>query len=717
MFVRNYIFIVLFILPICLQAQLEPAEIADKLLTEHPQRDTVRVRLLNSAASAFLSVNSEMTFKYASQALLLSDSLGDLKSKAVSTKMIGLYYQDNQDMDHALEYFKKSLEMAGKSGDKGESLEALTNLGYNYYMRQKYPEALDYNQKAAKLAEELGYVRQLSFCLNIIAIIQNAQGNHSAALENLLKTLETAEVLEDQKEIAACMTNIGITYINLENYPLALEYHLKALKINQENNSFNQVAVCYNNIGMIYEKQGQFPNALDFYNKALKLGDEQNNKQNHPVYLNNIGVIHLKQNDLLNALEYFKKSLAYSLKSGQKNNLCETYLNIGSIYLKQKKFKEALQMTQMSFEIANELHLLEYQKSNYDQLSAIYAATQNYKEAYNAYKSFKQLNDSIFSKTNIQKITGLEYSYKFEKEKQAAALEEQKRQFEHAQADHKIELTLYTFAAGFLMLMIIVFIMYRSYRLKVKTNEVLAIQKNEITEKNEQLNELNATKDKFFSIIAHDLKNPFNSILGFSDMLVMNISNLPPEKLLKMATSINNSAKSAYKLLENLLEWSRAQTGSIKFQQEKIMVKTLFDAAYDITQGIASNKNITLTTSLNENFEVFVDKNMINTVLRNLITNAIKYTNKGGEINLTGQRIQKTIFISVMDNGVGIAPEIIDKLFKISEKISTAGTEKEPGTGLGLLLCKEFVKKHGGEIVVKSELGKGSEFTFSLPLI
>jgi len=247
-------------------------------------------------------------------------------------------------------------------------------------------------------------------------------------------------------------------------------------------------------------------------------------------------------------------------------------------------------------------------------------------------------------------------------------------------------------------------------------NVILQLKQEEIITQNEKLNELNATKDKFFSIIAHDLKNPFNSILGFSELLVTNLSVISPEKLLKMVTTINTSAKSAFKLLENLLEWARTQTGKIEFKQERTSLKSVFDNVSDITQSIALNKNISLGFELTKDIEVFVDRNMVNTILRNLITNAIKYTHKGGTINVMAGVNEHQTSISVIDNGVGIDPTMIDKLFKISEKVSTAGTEKETGTGLGLLLCKEFVEKHGGQIRVTSEWGKGSEFVFTLPL-
>jgi signal transduction histidine kinase len=246
-------------------------------------------------------------------------------------------------------------------------------------------------------------------------------------------------------------------------------------------------------------------------------------------------------------------------------------------------------------------------------------------------------------------------------------------------------------------------------------NRLLEVQQQSILLHNVELQELNATKDKFFSIIAHDLKNPFNSILATSDMVVTHFNVMEPQQILKKVTTISSSANNAYKLLENLLEWAKSQTGLIEFKQERTVMNNALVLALEITESGALNKNISVKLELNGTIEVFADRNMLNTILRNLITNAIKYTPKGGEIKIQVDSHENHVSVSVIDNGVGIEQAIMDKLFKICEKVSTFGTEMETGTGLGLLLCKEFVEKHDGVLSVETEVGKGSVFKFTLP--
>jgi len=237
----------------------------------------------------------------------------------------------------------------------------------------------------------------------------------------------------------------------------------------------------------------------------------------------------------------------------------------------------------------------------------------------------------------------------------------------------------------------------------------------EIKKQNEKLQELNATKDKFFSIIAHDLKSPFNSIIGFSSLLARQIEEKDYAAIQKYAGIIQNSSQQAMDLLMNLLEWSQSQTGRMIFSPENINIVDLINQSIEVFNASVQQKSISVVSQTPVNLFAFADKAMINTILRNLISNAIKFTRTDGEIIISAGQLPTELLVSVSDNGVGMDKESISKLFRIDRNYSTLGTEKEKGTGLGLLLCKEFVEKHGGRIWVESEVGKGSKFSFSIP--
>lgn len=232
-----------------------------------------------------------------------------------------------------------------------------------------------------------------------------------------------------------------------------------------------------------------------------------------------------------------------------------------------------------------------------------------------------------------------------------------------------------------------------------------------------QLRDLNATKDKFFNIVAHDLKNPFTSLLGATELLFHNIQNMDKEKIRKLAQILNESAKSGYSILLNLLDWSRSQTGTIRMNLQRIDLKKVIEENIADVQLNCIDKEISISSEFSENIYITADKNMLNTVLRNLLSNAIKFTQRGGTVKICGEVRLNEVLVSVIDNGIGISQENINKLFRIDSKYSRPGTEKELGTGLGLKLSREFVEKLGGKIWVESSENSGSVFTFTIPLL
>jgi signal transduction histidine kinase len=230
-----------------------------------------------------------------------------------------------------------------------------------------------------------------------------------------------------------------------------------------------------------------------------------------------------------------------------------------------------------------------------------------------------------------------------------------------------------------------------------------------------RLAELNATKDKFFSIIAHDLRSPFNTIIGFSNLLVEQIQQKDYDGIGEIAGYIQDSSNRAMLLLMNLLVWARSQTGSIEFSPVKIDLSLLISDQIELLGPTALQKKIAIQKEFQDRVFIFADTEMVKTILRNLISNAIKFTHPLGVIQIVVKQTVSETIVSVIDNGMGIAPETIAKLFRIEKAISTKGTTQEAGTGLGLILCKEFVERHGGKIWVESEAGSGSRFHFTIP--
>ena len=239
----------------------------------------------------------------------------------------------------------------------------------------------------------------------------------------------------------------------------------------------------------------------------------------------------------------------------------------------------------------------------------------------------------------------------------------------------------------------------------------------EIKNKNEELSKTNAEKDKFFSIIAHDLKSPFHGFLNLTELMADSTEKFSQEEFVENSKSLNESARNLYKLLENLLEWAQMQNGSMSFSPQEIDLQKIVSKSIKTVKDRAVQKGITIINKVPKMQEIYADEKMIDSVFRNLLSNAIKFTRKDGKIIVsTEASANEKIEVTVSDTGVGMSEENVKKLFKLEEKVSSKGTEGEPSTGLGLLLCKEFVEKHGGKIWVESEVGKGSSFRFTLSI-
>ncbi|KUO63484.1 hypothetical protein APF79_06850 [bacterium BRH_c32] len=283
-----------------------------------------------------------------------------------------------------------------------------------------------------------------------------------------------------------------------------------------------------------------------------------------------------------------------------------------------------------------------------------------------------------------------------------------------------LEIVVYT-VIPLLFILSIVFIVVLRLQVKKRTKslEVEISERKQaeiiIQDQNEQLQAHNITKDKIFSIIAHDLKNPFQSIKGALKLLLSNEEPLEEEDKNSLLNNILSTSEKTYFLLENLLLWSRQQMGKMDFNPERIKLIEAVLTSVDLSKHLASLKNITLINKVEEGIYLSADRNMLETVIRNLLGNAIKFTNENGIIEISSKSINEIIEVVVADDGVGIEEKNIDKLFQIEQSFSIHGTNSETGTGLGLMLCKEFIEKHGGKIWVESEVGKGTAIHFTIP--
>ncbi|MFA3783980.1 tetratricopeptide repeat protein [Melioribacteraceae bacterium 4301-Me] len=627
------------------------------------------------------------------------DSLSKAISKLPDTTQIRLltdfcWQNRSKNPYEALKSAEKAIKISDKIDNKKLKAKALNLMGVVYRNLGNYDKSLSMYNSALKNAEEAKDSVQIAYSYNNLGGIYRLEGNNVLALEYILKALKIFERLNLKSGISFCTINIGLIYTNQENYLKALEYLNYTLRIRNEINDRAGRALTLNLIAEVYYKMHEITVALKYYLEAEKEYRALDDKKGLAAVWGGIGRIYFDQNNLQKALEYRKRALDLSYKISYSEGEVTNHNNLALIYAKLDKIKEAEDNLKKAQAIASNLKTAYLELECYKFWSDYYELRGNYKKALFYNKKYITLKDSIASKENLALISSMEAAYKAEKiEKENAIL--------HIDNELNKKQRNYLLVIAFLIIVIAGFI-YSRYRAKRIASD--------------KYKELNAVKDKFFKIIAHDLKAPFNTILGSVDILKNNYHELTDEERFSLLNNIASTADKSYQLLDNLLVWSQSQTGKIKFNPSKINLSHLFKETASLFEHAAKNKNLELVIDCPENLEVYADEQMLHTVMRNLISNGIKFTEKG-QITIKAYKEDGSLKVIVNDTGIGMDEAFYKNLFKVDHYVSTYGTHGEKGTGLGLILCKEFIEKHNGKIWVESKLGEGSKFIFTIPLI
>lgn len=635
------------------------------------------------------------------------------------------------------------------------------NLLSSEYTRNEPEKRIDYAQKALQIAIENDLNEQQFHALNNLATGYSLLGNNLDALEADLRSLDIALEINNPVLISTAHNALGVDYWYMGNFERSLEHFIKSLELKKEQLRENQnqktetgIAGTYNNIGTLYSKLGHYSKAKEYYELSMEIRIKYHDEQGVARLLNNLGALCKRQNDYKMALGYYDRSLEMRKQLGNMKEIAETLNNKGIVlqdlgeteealqcfYESEKIFESLQDMTGLTYvaqsiadilmetgkrsealpyinrclDLAGKNHLTLQLSEGYLSLSHYYHLTGQDSRAYDALNTHLAYKDSLFNESLSEKIADIELKSETEAREKEIRLQQVELQKKDAVLK-KRNAQRNAIAIGFALAIALVSYIYIAFRRKKKSNALLAEQKEQIEKQNEELQLLNATKDKFFNIIAHDLKGPFNAILGLSDLLFEDFENLDNEEKKEFIRNIGASSRETYKLLENLLEWARTQSGHIDFNPETIELKRFVGNLLPLFSQQLTNKNLYLKTDIAGTLKVKADTHMLNTILRNLISNAIKYSYNGGEVQISAVPEDGMVNVSVSDRGTGISGENQQRLFKIDEHFRTEGTESEKGTGLGLMLSKEFVEKHGGNIRVESRAGEGSVFTFCVP--
>lgn len=589
------------------------------------------------------------------------------------------------------------------------------------YWQRSFDTSLIMAIHAYNIAETLAEPALAATSLYMIGNAYYLLGDFPNSMDFYLQALELREELGDSNDIASSYNNIGAVYLHMNDDRKALEYFKRSGSIFNTLGDDYQLFPILNNIGAVYVDNGIFDTAYQYFNQAYEIAERNGNDVNLSIALTNLGENALSMGLYAQSEQYQERAYEISTKLGDKGMMATIKSNLGRLYLTRKEFPRALAAFQESLVHAREINSLPIIQENYKNLSDYYSQMGDYRQALRMYRIYASVKDSIMSQEGLMQIKELELKFNARSLQQEIELLRKDNMIQNLQQT-RLKYGIISLAVVILALILLFVVYYQRNQFKKKTTRLLE-EKNlqlekankKLQESEKHLKELNSTKDKFFSIIGHDLRNPLNALLGFSELISGNSREYSTEEIQKYSKIINEAAKNIHMLIENLLEWSRSQSGNIEYNPQETDLTPIIEEISKIFKIQAEKKSISLETRVKDGTLVYADRNLLSTILRNLINNAVKFTSKNGGVTITGEQTGEEVTISVKDTGVGMTEDQLGSLFSLVHEPSRLGTAEEKGTGLGLILCKEFVDKHGGKIWAESEPEKGSTFTLTLP--
>ncbi len=706
------------------------------------------VDVLNALADHYSDNDSSLTYEHAGLALHLARQAEYSKGIVDANFHLGWLNVMMANYDISRDLFNESFEIAVSAGYREGEANAYKGLGELHYNKGNFDSSGYYHRRALGIYQDLGDGYGIASSLNNIGVMHKTQGDYDSALWYYRLSAQGFQDMNDLKSWGGNLINIGVIHANQGNYSLALDFFLQGRKIYERINDLRILTIIYGNIGALYELQGDFAKAKAFQLMSVAICVETGNMGGLALAYNNLGNLYQYGGFYDSALFYYAEANSIIVETDDDSERGNNILNLGITYLRmgdyaraetnlreanrllqqtgeealrtealvflgetlfnQGKRSEAVQRLTTGIEMAQDIGYVSSVRDGAEIISRIFAETGKYQNAYTYHVLFKEMTDSLVNAENIRRITQLESEYEYGKREEQLRAEKQRNEYELESRNRRNVTVLYGTIGVAVFLVVVSGLIFYQYRQRSK-------YANLVEQQNVQLSEVMAAKEKIFGVIAHDLKNPLSAFGNMSATLAENITSFSKEEIKSFLEKFVKSTTDLHDLLNNLLQWSLTETGMLQVKPETVEVSKLAHEAIQPLRDYAQAKGITLKLDVVDD-QTIVDKQMIETVIRNLVSNALKFTDKGGEVQVKTERLKELINVQVIDNGVGMTEEELKHLFDIKGDISKVGDHEEKGTGIGLILCKELVEKNNGDIRVESVSGKGSVFSFTLPV-
>jgi len=600
-------------------------------------------------------------------------------------------------------YIVDSLELALQQVEGDSARVMLKTQLAREYIYVDISKANDLAQEALDLAEEKELELEKAYAMRVMGAVLRQSGFYLQGAEMLLNAQNIFREYNDLLGVANCNMSLSHVYDVLRDHRLSLRVSFEALEIYQSLRNQERIGVIYNNIGRTYYDIGKLDSSELYTRKSIAINKKVINYPLLESNYRNIGLLLIKRDQLDSAKHYFEKVLTLHKSLGEQSNTwatAESYMSLAHIAFEQKEFEKIPDYLDKSATLASSYGYLDVLKQVMQIAFRYYREVNDQSGLDNAWNEYKSITDSLikFERENKKDIVEW-YEERLQKELEIRTINTQI-------GKQRTQIIALAIIVGLSLAILVMF--FNNNRKGRQVNRILNEQK-------EELERLNETKNKLFSIVAHDFRGPVGQVYAFSSLLEKHIESFDPQELKKVAVDMNKSVKNTLTLTENLLSWAKNQMDGVSSKPRQFDLSDVLNKVVETHIDQAERKAIKLEGKFEKDLKIFADPEELEVVFRNLLTNAIKFSSLEDKVVIEGQRQNGHVVVRVCDEGLGMDQETKSTLFDISKKSGIKGTAGELGTGLGLVVCKEFIEQNRGSIHVQSEKDKGSVFTVKFP--
>ncbi len=623
----------------------------------------------------------------------------------------------NSNISLSIKYDSLALQNANKIDDLKLQSDIMNNLAISYYMQSQYARSISLLNKSLAIKEAIQDTLEIVKTLNNLGVLYQVIGDYESAINLISRSMNIRRAQNDSVAIARGLSNLSNIYITTGKPDLAIEVLKEAELILSRLDTDDVLDAVYNNLGNAYQAKKDFQHAKKYFRISLSMKDSIADPRSAATTLNNLGLANEELGDHGRAKRYYFDALRLREKINDRQGIITTRINLGRLNRKDKEYGVAHELFHSALPKAIEDSLKEQMYMAYKQLSMLFAEQQMYDSAYYYLEDAHKMRGIIFSDELKKNLANMEYQ-------QLTALMHQENELLRLDNEMKSltikrkQFNMVVFVVVSSLVFAVLVLTWLRFREKRELSKRLQETLDQLKVSHEKIAEENRTREKLLSIIAHDLRSPFNNIMGLSEIMAEMARNGQYEDLATCADAVNSSSRNTFTLLENLLEWSYSQTGNITFRPESLKVDEIIEAELLVQKEAATKKSITLELSCDPTLVFGLDRQMFRSIIRNLVSNAIKFSYTGGVVHILAYLDEEgMMLLEVQDEGIGISPDRQRMMMESSGDFQQPGTMNERGTGIGFMLCLDFTDHHGGNLSIESAEGKGTTVRIRFPRV